>query len=115
MLARGALRVALLAGSLSAVSVHAGNIAVTTTGDSVDGDVSSIQALMARPGADGVSIREAVAAAANTDGHHRIAFSPALSTVLQDALLNETGVSSRFTLRSADEWTASVESTPLLK
>ncbi|MGZ8868410.1 MAG: choice-of-anchor Q domain-containing protein [Thermoanaerobaculia bacterium] len=78
MLTRGVLLIALLAGSFSAVSVHAFDIAVTTTGDSVDGDVSSVQALMARPGADGLSIREAVVAAAHTDGHHRIVFSPEL-------------------------------------
>jgi uncharacterized protein (DUF1697 family) len=34
---------------------------------------------------------------------------------LQDALLKKTGVSSRFTLRSADEWAQTVKSNALLK
>jgi hypothetical protein len=56
-------------------------IAVTVTNASnvIDGDVSSMLALIARPGADGISLREAIAAANNTAGPKEIHFSGALA------------------------------------
>src|SRR5262245_16882563 len=41
-------------------------IAVTTTVDAVNGDPTSIATLVANPGSDGISLREAVVAANNT-------------------------------------------------
>ncbi|HVE71945.1 MAG TPA: right-handed parallel beta-helix repeat-containing protein [Thermoanaerobaculia bacterium] len=42
-------------------------ITVTSSGDVVDGDVSSSAALLARPGSDGISLREAMTAAGSGD------------------------------------------------
>ena len=44
------------------------SVAVTTTNDAVNGDTSSIANLIASPGADGISLREAILAANNTAG-----------------------------------------------
>lgn len=53
----------------------ANRIAVDTLTDVLDGDVSSIQALLNNPGADGaVSLREAILAANGTPGPDRIVF-----------------------------------------
>jgi hypothetical protein len=55
-------------------------VVVTNTLDAADGDVSSISALQAAPGADGgISLREAMLAANHTPGPKIIAFSPAIS------------------------------------
>ena len=43
-------------------------VVVSTTADRVNGDVSSLSALQARPGRDGISLREALSAADNTGG-----------------------------------------------
>lgn len=43
-------------------------IAVTTTADAINGNTSSISALIGSPGADGISLREAIIAANNTSG-----------------------------------------------
>ena len=48
--------------------------------DVVDGDTTSIASLIATPGADGVSLREAVVASNNTPGLDRISFDPAVFT-----------------------------------
>lgn len=54
-------------------------VTVTTTSDVLDGDVSSIAALQADPGPDGViSLREAITAANATAGNKVIRFAPAL-------------------------------------
>lgn len=55
------------------------DFAVTTIDDIVNGDVSSPQALLADPGPDGISLREAILAADNAGGHQTITFSPALA------------------------------------
>ncbi len=47
---------------------------VTNTSDTVDGDTSSIAALLSNSGADGISLREALLAANNTAGSDVIAF-----------------------------------------
>ena len=58
---------ARVAGS-SAVAVSANMVVVSSTADVVNGDVSSLSALKARPGRDGISLREALAAANRTGG-----------------------------------------------
>jgi len=54
------------------------DLAVTTSDDVVNGDVSSPEALLADPGPDGISLREAILAADNAGGRQTITFSPAL-------------------------------------
>lgn len=49
-------------------------LAVSTTADSVNGDTSSIEALNANDGGDGISLREAILAANATPGTDTIAF-----------------------------------------
>ena len=53
-------------------------VTVTTDSDAANGDTSSISALIANPGTDGVSLREAILAANNTTGSKVIKFAPAL-------------------------------------
>ena len=61
--------------AVSVVDVASGPITVTTTNDVYDGDVSSIEALIANRGADGkISLREAITAANNTVGTDTILF-----------------------------------------
>ncbi len=52
---------------------------VASTADIVDGDVSSADALAASPGADGISLREAILALDALPGAYTIAFAPALA------------------------------------
>jgi hypothetical protein len=51
-----------------APAVSSSVVVVTTTGDVVNGDVSSVAALNANPGSDGISLREALEAANATGG-----------------------------------------------
>lgn len=55
------------------------DISVTSTTDVVNGDVSSISALIANPGPDGISLREAVLAVNNAIGPHTITFAATLA------------------------------------
>jgi hypothetical protein len=68
---------------------------VTNASDAVDGDTSSIAALLSNSGSDGISLREALLAANNTAGSDVIGFSIAGSGVhtihLQSALPAITG------------------------
>jgi hypothetical protein len=66
-------RVYLALEGLEERAVPAG-IAVTNVNDVVNGDTSSITALEDTPGADGISLREAVTAAKNTGGDNVVAF-----------------------------------------
>lgn len=59
-----------------ALPAFATTITVTSYGDVVDGDVSSSAALLARPGADGIALREAMIAAGVGDV---IEFAPSLA------------------------------------
>lgn len=43
-------------------------ITVTTTSDAIDGDVSSVKALLAIPGTEGISLREVLTATNNEPG-----------------------------------------------
>ena len=54
-------------------------LTVSTTADVVNGDVSSPAALVANPGPDGISLREAVTAANATAGSHAITFASSLA------------------------------------
>lgn len=53
-------------------------IVVTTLIDVVNGDVSSVEALFAAPGSDGISLREAILATNMTPGQHTIQFDRSL-------------------------------------
>jgi hypothetical protein len=54
-------------------------LVVSTTADIVNGDVSSPAALVASPGPDGISLREAILATNNAPGTSRITFMSALA------------------------------------
>jgi hypothetical protein len=57
----------------------AGILTVSTTGDVVNGNISSPAALIAHPGPDGISLREAITASNRTSGHMTITFARALA------------------------------------
>ena len=69
-------------GNTSAFAAAAGSepmlILVTNASDTVNGDVTSVPALLAAPGPDGVSFREAIYAANNSTGRKTILFAPSL-------------------------------------
>lgn len=67
-----------LAGSTTGAS-SASVIAVTTTSDAVNGNVSSPETLVAQPGPDGISLREAITAANNSPGPREITFASTLA------------------------------------
>lgn len=52
---------------------------VATTSDTVNGDVSTVQRLIADPGPDGISLREAIQATNNDPGQYTIRFASALA------------------------------------
>lgn len=54
-------------------------LTVSTTADAVNGDTSSPDALIANPGPDGISLREAMTAANNAPGPHVITFAQTLA------------------------------------
>ena len=58
----------------AALPLRADTVTVVNTSDTVNGNVSSISALKADPGPDGISFREALLAANNTPGANTIAF-----------------------------------------
>jgi hypothetical protein len=64
-------------------------LTVSATADVVNGDVSSPAALIARPGSDGISLREAIMAADKAAGRVGITFAPSLSgqTIMPTAKL----------------------------
>ncbi len=57
---------------------HGTTITVATNSDIIDGNVSRVAALMANPGTDGISLREAIEATNNDPGEYTINFSPQL-------------------------------------
>ena len=66
--------------SQSQISVHHGaNITVTTTADTINGDVSSVPNLILNPGPDGLALREAITATNNDPGQYIIRFSKSLT------------------------------------
>jgi hypothetical protein len=54
-------------------------VTVTTNSDAVNGNVSSFQALVLNPGADGISLREALLVTRNDPGQYGIRFGPGLA------------------------------------
>ncbi|HEV8441816.1 MAG TPA: hypothetical protein VGT40_27315, partial [Methylomirabilota bacterium] len=74
-----ALLTLLAALLLPAGPVAAATLVVATTSDVVNGDTSSADALIASPGPDGISLREAITAANAAPGPHTITFAPALA------------------------------------
>lgn len=69
----------LLLLSVSAPPVYAADVIVDTVSDIVDGDVSSPRALIANPGPNGISLREAIQATNNAPGPHTIGFADTLA------------------------------------
>lgn len=63
----------------SVVAVAAVSITVSSTNDVVNGDVSSVSALLANPGPDGISLREAIEATNNSPGTYAINFAASLA------------------------------------
>jgi hypothetical protein len=74
--------------SIPAVVLNRGTV-ITVTNNSmlINGDTSSVKALVANPGADGISLQEAVIATNNDPGTWNIQFSPALegSNIIVDS------------------------------
>ena len=71
-------------------------ITVTNATMAINGDTSSVAALVANPGPDGISLQEAVIATNNDPGTWNIQFAPALkgSTIVVDSGPNIKGLSS---------------------
>jgi hypothetical protein len=67
------------AAALPPGAARAADLFVTSADDTVNGDTSSPDALAAQPGPDGISLREAILAADNAPGPHRIELSSILS------------------------------------
>ena len=65
--------------TVGAAAPYASVIIVTSSSDAVNGNVSSPAALVADPGADGISLREALLAANNAAGPIEISFAPNLA------------------------------------
>jgi len=59
----------------------ASDIVLTTVSDAVNGNTSSVAALLADPGPDGISLREAITATNNDPGTYTIRFAPSLKGV----------------------------------
>src|SRR5438132_7624831 len=88
--APAALLVLVAAMSAAAPAARlASDIVVTTVSDATNGDTSSVAALLANPGPDGVSLREAISATNNAPGAYTIRFAPSLKggTITLDAQL----------------------------
>lgn len=73
------IAVACVVGILSVSPAAGGSLTVSNLGDDVNGDVKSPAALLASPGPDGISLREAVVAANAALGPHEITFAPELA------------------------------------
>ena len=57
---------------------HGTAITVTSTADTINGDITSVSGLLSNPGPDGIALREAISATNNDPGEYTITFSPAL-------------------------------------
>jgi len=85
-----ALLVVVVATSMTVPAARsASDIVVTTTSDAVNGNTSSVAALIAAPGPDGISLREAITATNNDPGTYTIRFAPSLmgATITLDSQL----------------------------
>jgi len=82
--------------TIPAVVLNRGTvITVTNATMAINGDTSSVQALVANPGPDGISLQEAIIATNNDPGTWNIQFAPALkgSTIVVDSGPNIKGLS----------------------
>jgi uncharacterized protein (TIGR03437 family) len=82
--------------TIPAVVLNRGTvITVTNATVAINGDTSSVKALMANPGPDGISLQEAIIATNNDPGTWNIQFAPALkgSTIVVDSGPNLPGLS----------------------
>ena len=70
----------------SAAAPSPGEIVVTTSSDAVNGDVSSVAALAASPGPDGISLREAIHATNNDPGTYTVRFATAMTVVVESVM-----------------------------
>src|SRR5947209_16911993 len=79
--------------NIPAVILNRGTV-ITVTNDTVvvNGDTSSVKALVAKPGPDGISLQEAITATNNDLGIWNIQFAPALkgSTIVIDPRLERS-------------------------
>src|SRR5258708_21793621 len=85
-----ALLVLVVATSAAAPAARsASDIVVTTTSDATNGTPSSVAALLADPGPDGISLREAITATNNDPGTYTIRFASSLkgATITLDSQL----------------------------
>jgi hypothetical protein len=76
------------AAASSAPAVSSNMVVVSTASDALNGDVSSLSALKAKPGPDGISLREALAAADKTGGSATV-------TIMFSAALNGKAIAPR--------------------
>ena len=79
MCAFAAAAVALPLTAVGAPAVQRSLLVVSTTSDAVNGTVTSPAALIAHPGPDGISLREAIMASDHATGFQAITFAPALA------------------------------------
>jgi hypothetical protein len=63
----------------SAAAPAGSDIVVTTNSDAMNGDVRTVAGLIANPGPDGISLREAIEATNQDPGSYTIRFAPALA------------------------------------
>jgi outer membrane lipoprotein-sorting protein len=56
------------------ITAVSGGLTVTNTNDTINGNTTSVLSLIANPGPDGISLREAITAADNTPGANTITF-----------------------------------------
>src|SRR5258708_27675099 len=84
-----ALLVLVVATAAVPAARSATDIVVTTNSDAVNGNTSSVAALLADPGPDGISLREAITATNNDPGTHTIRFAASLkgATITLDSQL----------------------------
>ena len=78
-------------------------VTVTTDSDAVNGDTSSVRALLANPGPDGVSLREAITAINHDSGKYTIRFAPSLKgAVIKIGPRNLPRLTAAFTIINGD-------------
>lgn len=100
----------------AATAAAATEITVTTVSDASNGDVSSVENLIANPGPDGISLREGIEVTNNDPGTYTIRFAPALQgktiTLHSDlppltgggVTVEGAGVTLRTTLEESASW-----------
>lgn len=66
-------------GTPSFAATSGTRITVTTASDATDGDTSSVEQLLASPGPDGISLREAISATNSDPSRYRIGFAPSMA------------------------------------